>query len=156
MTYGEVFRFRVCRANQRCAGIDKTIRLCHRGGFPVSVPVWYFQTPGLSLCPRSAGNRQRGPDSGEKDCFYGQAIPEPNPGASAMREIHGKELKRNSHRGSGGLSLQGSEAWLKRTAVRKRFIWNIVLTDCQPKKLSKLTRFWFPGRFGTLMLETNG
>ena len=154
MTHEKIFQHRTGTAYQCCPGIAQATRLCGEGGSRGGIPVCYFQTPGVSVCARSRGDRQGGFDSGQKDRFHGQAIPEPRRGTSAMREIHRAKLKRNRHRGSGGVSLQGSGAWLRRRTVGKRLSSNIALTDSQPTRLPKLTGFWCPRGSGLGVIET--
>ena len=155
MTHDKIIQLRARTACQCCSGIAQAIRLCREGGSSTGIPIRYLQAPGLSLCAGSTGDRQRGSDSGEKDSFYGQAITEPNPGTSAMCQVHRAKLKRDSDRGSGGVSQQGSGAWLERRTPLKRFSWNIALTDCQLKRLPKPTNFWCPRGSGLRVIETN-
>ena len=154
MTYEKIFQHRTGTAYQCCPGIAQATRLCCQGGSSDGIPLWYVQTPGLSLCAPSRGHRQGGFDSGQKDRFHGQAIPEPRRGTSAMCEIHRAKLKRYRHRGSGGVSLQGSGAWLRRRTLLNRLSWNIALTDSQPTRLPKLTGFWCPRGSGLRVIET--
>ena len=155
MTHGEIIQLGARRAYQCRSGFDRTIGISGSGGEGSSCSIRHLQASSLSVCARGKSRWQRGADSGQKDCFYGQAIAEPSPGTSSMCEIHREKLKRDRHRGSGGISLQGSEAWLERRALGKRFIWNIALTDCQPAGLLKLSRFWFQPGFGPRVIETN-
>jgi len=155
MTHGKIFQHRTRTAYQCRIGIAQATPLCRKSGSSGGIPLWYFQTPGLSVCARSRGHRQGGFDSGQKDRFHGQAIPEPRRGTSAMRQIHRAELKRYGHRGSGGVSLQGSGAWLRRRTLGKRLSWNIALTDSQPTRLPKRTGFWCPRGSGLRVIETN-
>ena len=155
MTHGEIIQLRARTACQCCSGIAQAIRLCGEGGSSAGIRVRYLQAPGLSLCAASTGGRQRGSDSGEKDSFYGQAITEPNPVTSAMCQVHRSKFKRDSDRGFGGVSLQGPGAWLERRTPLKRFSWNIVLIDCQPKRLPKPTNFWCPRGSGPRVIERN-
>lgn len=154
MTHEKIFLHRTGTAYQCCPGIAQATRLCRQGFGNNGIPVRHFQTPGLSVCAPSRGHRQGGFDSTEKDRFHGQAIPEPRRGTSAMREIHRAKLKRYRHRGSGGVSLQGSGAWLRRRTVGNRLSSNIALTDSQPTRLSRLTGFWCPRGSGLGVIET--
>lgn len=155
MTHGKIFQFGASTAYQYCTGIDQTTQICGKDGYGVGSSIRYLQAPSISLCTRSRAHWETDPDSGDKDRFYGQAIPGADPGASAICEIHWPDLKRDSHTSSGSFSPQGSWAWLGGGNPLERSIWNTVLTGCQPTRLPKLISSWYPGRSGQRVIQTD-
>ena len=142
MTHDEILKSGTCSAYQCRTGNDQGIQGPCESCEGTCSPIRYFQTPSLSVCPRSRGNRHTGSDSGQKDCLYSQAIPGPDPSSSALCQFHGQDLKRSSGAGPGGLSAKRSEAWVRQGNAVERLSWNTALTDCQRKRTCKRIGSW--------------
>ena len=155
MAYDEIIKQRTCSAPQCRIGIDQEIRFSCKSSRVFGLPLRNLHTPSLSLCPQSKDYRERSSNSGSKDCFYSQAITEPDPQDSETCEIYWSDYKRNSYAGSGRFSSRGSEEWLKGRNRSRRSSWNTAPTDCTPTKLFKCIDFWYPTENGKLVRKTN-
>jgi hypothetical protein len=141
MTYGKIFQLGARTADQCRAGINKGIRVCHQGGCGAGSPIRDLDASSLSLYARSRSAWKAGTDSRGKDCFYGQVIAEADPETSATSKIYRADLKRDSYKGLGSFSPQGSAGWLRQRS--ERFRWNTVLTDWESARLSRPINFWY-------------
>lgn len=143
MRHGKIIQPRESRADQCGPGLDQEGRLCCKGSQGVGDRIRDFQEPGLSVCSRGKSLGQTGSGSGDKDCFYGQALEGTDPGGEAEGKVDRAKHKRDRHTGSGSFSSQGSKGWLERTKGPDRSNWNTALTDWQPRRLSRLINFWW-------------
>lgn len=142
MTHDKIFKSGAGTAYQCCTGIDQGIQGSCKDCKGTGIPIRYLQASSLSVCARGRGEWERGSDSGSKDRLYSQIIPEPDSSASSICKGHWGNFKRDCYTGPRSFSPQGSGAWIKRENPSERFTWNIALTDCQRKRLSKLISFW--------------
>jgi len=141
MTYDQVFQHRTCQENQYGTILSQGIRFsCQGSSGPVS-PIRHIEAPSVSLCEGGRVCRQTDFSAGSEGCLHGQTLPKSYAIITAICPIQRTNIKRSSHPGLGGFSLQRSEAWKSLGRGFEKSSWSTALTDCQHEKSGKHTRF---------------
>lgn len=118
--------------------------------------IWDIQAPGLSLCPRGGGHRERNSYSGYEGCLYCEVISEFDSSTSATCEEHREKLERYSSPGPGGFFAKRTRAWLEREHTLKKLNWSIFLTDWHLNGSYKYIGFWFQRKSEQRIVELIG
>jgi len=141
MTHDQVFQYRTSQEDQYGNLLSQGIQFSCQGGSGPVGPIRHIEATGISLCEGGRDCRQTDSRAGSEGCLHGQTLPKSYAIVTAICPIQGTNLKRSSHTGLGGVSLQRSEAWKSLGKGFEKLSWNIALTDCQLEKSGKHTRF---------------
>lgn len=155
VTNGKILQHRTCSTPQCRISVDQKMQLSCEGGRVTGFQIRYLHAPSLSLRARSGTHRGKGSRSRSKDCFYGQAVSEPDPSAPESCEVYWADNKRDSNAGHRSFSPQGSGEWLKDRNKLKRSSWNTDLIDCPQKKWFKYFNSWCLRENGKQAMQTN-
>lgn len=141
VSYGKILKYRTCEADQHRARADKRTWYRCQGGYRNGRSLQNFKTTGIPIYSRGTEDWRQNSHTQFQSYIYRKAISKADSNNTRLCQSFRTYHKRYRNPGLRKISTQRPKAWLLENQLQNKFIWNIVLTDYQPKKLCWLTSF---------------
>ena len=143
MTYGKIFQYGSCQANQCSARTFKQAPGFSRSCTATCQGLWDVYATSVSIFTGSATTATTCGHSGTKDTFHGQVNTQHRHGTTATRNQPEDAFGRSSSTRDRSLSASGTAAWLKGNSQREHYNWNTVLIVYSARNYHKLINCWY-------------
>ena len=134
VTNGKILKYRTRKACQRRPRTAKRAWYSYRSSCSNGRSISNIQAPSLPIYSRSAEDWGQSSHSRFQNNIYRQAFSEVDSKNTRLCQSFRTYNKRYSNPGLRNLFVQKPKAWLLKNQFRNKLIWNIVSTDCQPRK----------------------
>ena len=141
MTNGKILKYRACKTHQRRARADQRAWYRCQGSCRDGRSLQNLKTPSIPIHSRGTEDWRQDSHTRFQNYIYRKAITKANSNNTRLCQSFRTYHKRNRNQGLRKISIQRPKAWLLENQLQNKFIWNIVLTDYQPRKSCWLTSF---------------
>lgn len=141
VTNGKILKYRTRKTSQRRPRTTQGARYPYRCSCGNDRSLQNLKAPSLPICSRSAKDRGQSSHPRFQNYIYRKAISKVDSNNTRLCQSFRAYHKRYRNPGLRNLFIQRPKAWLLKNQLRNKLIWNIVSTDCQPRKLCWLTSF---------------
>ena len=141
VTNDKILKHRTRKAGQRRPRTAQRARYPYRSSRGNGRSISNIQAPSLPICSRSAEDWGQSSHTRFQNYIYRKAISKVDSINTRLCQSLRTYHKRYRNPGLRNIFIQRPKAWLLENQLQNKFIWNIVLTDYQPRKLCWLTNF---------------
>lgn len=138
---GKILKYRTCKAGQRCPRTAQRAWYSYRSGICDGRSIPNLKAPSLPICSRSTEDWGQSSHTRVQNYIYRKAISKVDSNNTRLCQSFRADHKRYRNPGLRNIFIQRPKAWLLKNQLRIKLIWNIVSTDCQPRKLCWFTSF---------------
>ena len=141
VTNGEILKYRTRKADQRRPRADQRTWYRCQGSSRNGRSLPNLKAPSIPIYSRSTENWRQSSHTRFQNYIYRKAISKADSNNTRLCQSFRTYHKRYRNPGLRKIFIQRPKAWLLENQLQNKFIWNIVLTDYQPRKLCWLTNF---------------
>jgi len=137
----KILKYRTRKAHQRRYRADKRIWYRCQSSSRNGRSLPNLKTPSIPIYSRGTEDWRQSSYTRLQNYIYRKAISKADSNDARLCQSFRTYHKRYRNPGLRKIFLQRPKAWLLENQLQNKFIWNIVLTDYQPRKLCWLTNF---------------
>lgn len=141
VTYGEILKYRTRKAYQHRSRSNQRTWYCCRGSCRNGRSLPNLKTPSIPIYSRGTEDWRQNSHTRFQNHIYRKAISKADSNNTRLCQSFRTYHKRYRNQGLRKIFIQRPKAWLLGDQLQNKFVWNIVLTDYQPRKLCWLTNF---------------
>jgi|GEM_PF-3895693 len=138
---GKILKYRTRKAHQRRHRADQRIWYHYQGYSRNGRSLPNLKTPSIPIYSRGTEDWRQNSHTRFQNYIYRKAVSKTDSNNTRLCQSFRAYHKRYRNQGLRKISIQRPKAWLLENQLQNKFIWNIVLTDYQPRKLCWLTSF---------------
>ena len=137
----KILKYRTRKAHQRRYRADQRIWYRCQGSSRNGRSLPNLKTPSIPIYSRGPEYWRKSSYTRFQNYIYRKAISKADSKNTRLCQSFRTYHKRYRNPGLRKIFIQRPKAWLLENQLQNKFIWNIVLTDYQPRKLCWLTNF---------------
>ncbi len=141
MTNGKILKYRTRKTDQRCHRADKRIWYRCRGRSRNGRSIPNLKASSIPIYSRGTEDWRQSSHTRFQNYIYRKAISKADSNNTRLCQSLRTYNKRYRNQSLRNIFIQRPKAWLLENQLQNKFIWNIVLTDYQQRKLCWLTNF---------------